>query len=340
MARNKKLSSGQEEVIRQRLARGDKLKDIAEEFKVSRATVSAIKKASADEIGSLSAEASSQAEKQAILYDYHLTKDKKYQAYTLERVKREVELFEDEEEGWTYHTTAQGQLNRSRSCWWSGIAYPESAPENWKERLEMQGFSIAVSPLHDKDVWNHDNPEKIDRETGEILYKKGELYKVGDKKKAHWHFILISDKPISYKEVQQIVRPITNGPMLQATKSLKNSFEYFLHKNDPTKYQGYDKDEIYKSGNFHIEASKYEKQLIFQEIVNYIVENEIDNRIALVREFGRDPEYMTAMKSGTFINGLIQENWCKHNPEGRTRNIRIVNEFEKVRGNKNGTEEG
>lgn len=42
---------------------------------------------------------------------------------------------------------------------WAFIVYPESAPADWKERLQAKGLQCAISPLHDKDL-NPDNTLK------------------------------------------------------------------------------------------------------------------------------------------------------------------------------------
>ena len=325
---NKKiLSPGQIEIVSQRLARGDKQKMIAEEMKVSVHTIQRIKKALSGSCNEDKADTDGVL-KDALLSDYHIRSKSKYQDFSLERVKREMELYEDPEEGWTYKTTRQGQQNREFSHWWMGIAYPESAPDkmDWIRALEMQGFAVSVSPLHDKDAWNHDSPEMIDEKTGEVILEKGELYKVGDRKKAHWHFIITTDKAYSWSEINAVVQSITHGPIIQKCRSVKNAYEYFLHKNNPDKYQGYDETEIYKSHDFHVEPSQFEKHLIFQDIVKFIRKNEIDSRMALVEEYENEPEYLSVLKSGSFISGLITENWIKHHPDGRTKNVNILNE--------------
>jgi transcriptional regulator with XRE-family HTH domain len=321
-----RITPGQVEVVKDRLARGMKQQEIADELGISRSTVARIKKALAGP-GSKDKADDDKTRIDAILSDYHIRDKSKYQDFSLERVKREAALFEDPEEGWVYKSTRKGQENKETSHWWIGIAYPESAPDkmDWIRALERKGFAVAVSPLHDKDVWNHDSPEVVDEDTGEIIREKGKLYKVGDRKKAHYHFIITTEKNYSWSEINRVVQGITHGPMIQKCRSLKNAFEYFLHKNHPDRYQGYDADEIYTSHDWHLEPSAYEKKLIFQDVVTYIVDHEIDSRKDLVKQYEKEPEYLAMLKSGSFISGLITENWTKHHPEGRTKNINVVN---------------
>ena len=51
---------------------------------------------------------------------------------------------------------------------WAFVVYPESAPENWIEQLQLSGAQFTISPLHDKD-----------------------LNATGEPKKAHWHVIAV-----------------------------------------------------------------------------------------------------------------------------------------------------
>ena len=64
---------------------------------------------------------------------------------------------------------------------WAFVLYPESAPEDWKEQLQLAGLQCAISPLHDKDL-NAD----------------------GTPKKAHYHIILVYGNPTTYNNVKTL----------------------------------------------------------------------------------------------------------------------------------------
>ena len=326
MPRSKKLSPEQDRIIARRLVRGDSMADLAKEFGVSRDTIKRIKKALGD--GGTSTGAGDETDIKRLLNDYHIIDISSFTSKKLEQVRRELLLFEDPEEGWTYHITKDDPRRKLMGKWFRFIAYPESAPEGWKERFEGVA-EIAVSPLHDKDKWFHDSPETVDRETGEII-PAGALYKAyKDFKKAHWHGIAEFERPISLLQASTIIQSITHGPAVQICGSLKASYEYFLHINHPDKYQGYFKDEIYRSEGFYIIPNNVEKSQIFQSICQYILDNEVDSRIELVRVFGDKPDYLQQMKSGSFISGLLAENWLKHNPDGRVKSVKIVGRSDK-----------
>ena len=59
--------------------------------------------------------------------------------------------------------------------YWAFVLYPESAPSDWRDIIQMTGLPFAVSPLHDKDL-NADNTIK----------------------KAHYHIILCYPGPTTY----------------------------------------------------------------------------------------------------------------------------------------------
>ena len=325
MATYRKLSPAQTEIIKRRLKQGiQSQKEIAREFDISEKTVQRIKK----ELSLPQDESPSDQQEQinALLADYHILNTSKYQDKKVEQVRRELLLFEDPEEGWTYEITKNDPDRKLTAKWFRAIVYPESAPEGWWERLKLL-CECSCSPLHDSDWWDHKSPEKIIYISGEIkIIPAGQLYDVGDKKKAHWHIICIFDKPMRLDKATKLIQEITHGPAAKICGTLKGAYEYFLHINDPEKYQGYDKNEIRRSAGFHIEPNSIEKAHIYQDICKVITEEEIDSRIELVKLFGDKPDYIAQLKSGAFISGLLTENWIKHHPEGRTKRVRIVKE--------------
>ena len=72
-------------------------------------------------------------------------------------------------------------MKNVKKRYWAMILYPESAPDNWKDKLVESGIQCAVSPLHDKDK-NADNTPK----------------------KAHYHIILCYEGPTTFKNVNSL----------------------------------------------------------------------------------------------------------------------------------------
>lgn len=137
---------------------------------------------------------------------------------------------------------------------WAFIVYPESAPADWKERLQAKGLQCAISPLHDKDL-NPDNTLK----------------------KPHWHVIAVYAGPTSFNIVQKITEEL-NSPNPQPLEQIKGYYRYLSHKDNPEKHQ-YDEKEIQTLNGFSIfdfsEIAKGEALEIKRIICRYIRENEI-----------------------------------------------------------------
>lgn len=110
---------------------------------------------------------------------------------------------------------------------WAFVLYPESAPADWMERLQLTGLQCAVSPLHDLDI----NP-------------------TGEPKKAHYHIILCYSGPTSYNVVKQLTDSL-NQPIPQALEQVRGYYRYLTHKDNPEKAQ-YDDNDIKTINGFNI----------------------------------------------------------------------------------------
>lgn len=110
---------------------------------------------------------------------------------------------------------------------WAFVLYPESAPADWKEQLQLSGLMGAISPLHDKDI----NP-------------------TGEPKKAHYHVILTYSGPTSYNVVKALTDSL-NQPIPQALEQVRGYYRYLTHKDNPEKAQ-YDEREIKTINGFNI----------------------------------------------------------------------------------------
>ena len=237
-------------------------------------------------------------------------------------------LYDDETEGWVWHLTKGDLRLRTSGNWWNLIVYPDSAPDGWIDKLKATGMRIAISPLHDKDTWDHDSPEYTNPETGEVL-DRGKLYKAGDRKKAHWHVIIVSDQRVGYREINGQVQSICHCPYIQKCRSLKNAYDYFLQINAPKKYQGYDKDEIQTYNNFHVEMSKYEVNVLVGEMIHIIQENNIHEWYQCVEFFMDDPEMTMVLttKPAYFMAYVKSLHYQLYPNDVKRTEVKIVDEF-------------
>lgn len=137
---------------------------------------------------------------------------------------------------------------------WTAIVYPESAPSNWREILDDQHIEWAESPLHEFDT----NPD-------------------GEVKKAHWHIVISFEGPKSVDQVKQLLEPI-NCPSPQRCHALKGAVRYFIHMDNPEKYQ-YNRSQIVGHGGFDVEAalapSSSERYTLIAEMMDFVKENGI-----------------------------------------------------------------
>lgn len=111
------------------------------------------------------------------------------------------------------------------------IVYPDSAPSDWIETLQNQGYVFCISPLHDKDT------------TGQ-----------GEAKKPHYHVLFVWNNPTKWQTAAGLCE-ITNSPICIPIQNLRTKYDYLTHKNDPNKAQ-YDPADIQCVNGFAI--SKYE----------------------------------------------------------------------------------
>ncbi len=174
---------------------------------------------------------------------------------------------------------------------WTFIVYPESAPENWVEILDELHVPWVESPLHDKDV----------DENGEIS-------------KAHWHIALFFNTKKSYEQILEIAQSV-NVKIVKRIDNAKGMIRYFLHLDNPEKYQ-YPKAEMKAHGGADIEkyltASGGDHLKILAEIQEWIDETGCVELVELaryaVRERMDDWYPVVATKSTIYLNAYLRSN--------------------------------
>lgn len=110
---------------------------------------------------------------------------------------------------------------------WAMVLYPESAPDDWRVKLQETGLQCAISPLHDKDI----NP-------------------TGEPKKAHYHVILCYSGPTSFNVVRALCEEL-HQPIPQPLEQVRGYYRYLTHKDNPEKAQ-YSEDDITTINGFNI----------------------------------------------------------------------------------------
>lgn len=145
-----------------------------------------------------------------------------------------------------------GKVVKAR--YWSFLLYSDSAPKDWKSILEKTGCPMAVSPVHDRDVF----------ETGEL-------------KKPHRHILTCFSGPTTYDNMLSICKSV-NSPIPEKVGSVRGSFDYLTHKNNPEKAQ-YDSNQIIYLNGFcpedYFDLTSSERYRLVGEIMNFIRERKI-----------------------------------------------------------------
>ncbi|WP_153832141.1 Rep family protein [Fundicoccus ignavus] len=141
-------------------------------------------------------------------------------------------------------------------------------------------------------------------------------------KKPHWHVMLSSDGPISLKAVTKIVEPL-NVPAPQKVGSGRGMIRYFIHLDNPEKYQ-YSRDEIVAHCGADVESyfelTKTNKLNVMKDIITYIYENKIDNYadFLMICIQHSDDWFDVATNYNTLaINKMIDGMWLKKKNELR-----------------------
>lgn len=110
-------------------------------------------------------------------------------------------------------TEKSSSKGNGRTRNYATVVYPESANENWQSKLSELCIPAFISPLHDMDQ----NP-------------------TGEKKKAHWHVMLMFDSVKTMEQAKEICEVI-NGVGCEKVNSLRGYARYLCHLDNPEKHQ-------------------------------------------------------------------------------------------------------
>lgn len=141
--------------------------------------------------------------------------------------------------------------NRTRH--WGTIVYPESCPENWRDLLASEAVPAIISPLHDKDIEQDGTP-----------------------KKPHWHVMLMFAGVKSQPQVHEICKKF-GGVLPIPVSNAQGMARYFIHKDNPDKYQYSPDDIVNLSGADWSELMKTSKDRYdtLAEIITYLHDNKV-----------------------------------------------------------------
>ena len=105
-------------------------------------------------------------------------------------------------------------MAKEKSRYFTFLIYPESVPEDWKERLELLDVPMAISPLHDKDISS----------------VQGQEYK-----KAHYHVLYVANNPVTAESVRLKIKRVLGDKSVAKVQviatSLENCYLYLTHES-------------------------------------------------------------------------------------------------------------
>ena len=153
------------------------------------------------------------------------------------------------------------------------IVYPESAPIDWIEQITALGLPWAMSPLHDKDLNPDDTP-----------------------KKPHYHCIIQYPNTTPIKAFAKIIMPLSHCAIPQKCMSVVGAYRYFIHLDNPEKYQ-YERDEIKVYNGFEVSLTNKEIRVAITEIEQICIEEGIDDMATC-------EQYLLHYADGTMLDVL------------------------------------
>lgn len=134
------------------------------------------------------------------------------------------------------------------------VVYPDSAPDDWMDKLSNLHTAVLISPLHDKDL----NPD-------------------GEPKKAHYHVLLMFEGPKDYDTQIKPIFASIGAVGHEKVNSIRGYARYLCHLDNPEKAQ-YSPSEVHCMGGadfYGITQLPTDDVKLIGEIMDYIQENEI-----------------------------------------------------------------
>ena len=187
--------------------------------------------------------------------------------------------------------------------YWGFVLYPESAPSDWMEQLQLTGLPIAISPLHDRD-----------------------LDPTGEPKKPHHHIILCFSGPTTYNSVKAITDGL-NQPIPQPLESVRGYYRYLIHKDNPDKAQYLEADIQHLNGFNILDFSDLTKSevaamvLTITKLIRERVITEYSDLIYHLIDAGMYGELEIASNRTIYFDALIRSQ--RNKLLGRTIKVNI-----------------
>lgn len=164
-------------------------------------------------------------------------------------------------------------MAKDKARYFTFLLYPESIPADWKQRLELIGVPIAISPLHDRDKSN----------------VEGQTYK-----KAHYHVIYVARNPVTPESVRIKIKRLLGDKSIAKVqiviRSMESMYLYLTHESKDAvekKKHKYSKHDIALLNNFDIDRYITLDVKDKDDMLNDVCDLIDDHNLANMRELRR-----------------------------------------------------
>lgn len=164
-------------------------------------------------------------------------------------------------------------MAKDKARYFTFLLYPESIPADWKQRLELIGVPIAISPLHDRDKSN----------------VEGQTYK-----KAHYHVIYVARNPVTSESVRIKIKRLLGDKSIAKVqiviRSMESMYLYLTHESKDAvekKKHKYSKHDIALLNNFDIDRYITLDVKDKDDMLNDVCDLIDDHNLANMRELRR-----------------------------------------------------
>ena len=203
------------------------------------------------------------------------------------------------------HDSTDDGKSQGRKRVYAFLVYPDSAPDDWLDRLNAEHVQALVSPIHDRDI----NPD-------------------GSAKKEHYHVMVIYEGPHSRKQLDELRARVLGpnfNPGFESVASMRGYARYLIHADNPEKAQ-YSREDVIELGGADYDSTVIlatdDMQMIADMMV-YIREHDIryfSDFMMVCR--ANNPEWfrMLAIRRSTIIIEFIKSEAYKREREQRDYN--------------------
>ena len=153
------------------------------------------------------------------------------------------------------------------------LLYEDSAPENFIDIISSWHVPAFLSPYHDRDTWTLEDE------------KKNPEHKAGDKKKAHWHLMVMFEGLQNPDTVKDMFSEV-NGVGFLVVKSIRGYARYLCHLDeDELEKVHYDTDFIKSFAGASYDdciTLDTDRVRVIAEIQSFCIDNDITSYAELL----------------------------------------------------------